>query len=214
MELDDLKAAWAASDARVTRLLAIHERLLRDRQLGKARSALTPYLIERGLEAACAALVVAGCAPVVVAHIGEPRYLVAGGAALLVVVGSLAGCISLLATALGIDYAQPVLAIQRDLEALRRRDARVTAWMILGGICVWAPVGLLALEAIGGPPLLGRVDMAWLAGNLAFGVAVAFAALAWARRSPRRGRFVDALSGRAPRAAAAHLAELATFEAG
>ena len=32
MELDDLKAAWAAHDVRITRLLAIHERLLHDGQ--------------------------------------------------------------------------------------------------------------------------------------------------------------------------------------
>jgi hypothetical protein len=214
MELDELKAAWAAHDARVTRLLAIHEHLLHDRQLGKARRALAPYVVQRALEAVCAAALLVACAPVVVGHAGEPRYLFAGGAALLVVVGALAGCISLLAAALGIDYAQPVLAIQRDLEALRLRDARVTAWAILGGITVWAPIGLVGLEAIGGPPLLGAVDLAWLVVNLALGVAVAIAAIAWAKRSPRRGRLVDALSGRAPRAAAAHLAELAVFEAG
>lgn len=214
MELDDLKAAWAAQDARIARVLAIQEHLLRDRQLGKARRALAPYIVRRAFETAAAAVALAGLASVVARHAAEPRYLLVGGATLVVVAGALAGGIALLAGALGIDYARPVLAIQRDLEALRRREAHVTAWSILGGVVVWLPIGLLGLEAIGGPPLLAAADLAWLVANLAFGVLVTLAAVAWARRSPRRGRLVDALSGRAPRAAANHLAEIAAFEAG
>ena len=60
--------------------------------------------------------------------------------------------------------------------------------------------------------LLGAIDGAWLAANLALGAVAVALAIRWARRSPATGAWVDALSGRALREAARELAELAELE--
>jgi hypothetical protein len=50
MQLDDLKAGWAAHTALLERSLAIDERLLREVMLRKVRISLAPYVLVRALE--------------------------------------------------------------------------------------------------------------------------------------------------------------------
>ena len=66
---------------------------------------------------------------------------------------------------------------------------------------------------------LARANLAWLIANLALGVVVLVLGLAWSKRyverpdlGPRARRLVDAVSGRALRSVAGHLAELSRFE--
>jgi len=219
MELDDLKAAWAAHGAALERSVAISERLLREALLGKVRSALAPYVAWRVLEIVlgAAALVLAGS--VLAAHAGEPRYLLAGGATLAVLAGVTALNARLLALSVGLDYGGPVTAIQRAVERARLAEYRATKWAVLGGVVIWLPAALLLFEAVTGVPAIGLVDPAWLVANLALGAAVLALGLALSRRyverpglGPRARRIVDALSGRSLRAATRHLADLSRFE--
>jgi hypothetical protein len=183
------------------------------------RSALAPYIAWRALEIVlgAAALLLAGS--VLAEHAGEPRYLVAGGATLAILAGVTAVNVRALVLGVQLDYGGPVTAIQRAVEGARLAEYRATKWAVLGGVVIWLPAALLLLEAVTGVPALGRVDLAWLIANLAFGIAVLALGLAWSRRyverpgrGPRARRVVDALSGRSLRAAAGHLAELARFE--
>lgn len=219
MQLDDLKEAWAAHGAVLERSLAINERLLREVMLGKVRSTLAPYVLWRALEVmlGVAGLLLVG--PVLVAHAGEPRYVVAGGALLAYLAGITAVTAHLLVQGARLDYGGPVTAIQRTVEHIKRAEYRATKWAVLGGVVIWAPAVLLLFEAVTGIAALARVDLAWLIGNLGFGIAVLALGLAWSKRyverpdlGPRARRLVDALSGRALRSAAGHLTELARFE--
>jgi hypothetical protein len=219
MELDDMKQVWAAHSAALERSLVISERLLRETMLRKARFALAPYVVWRALEVALGVAAMIVVMRVLVAHLGEPRYLVAVGALAIFTAGITALCARLLVGALTLDHGGAVTAIQRDVERLRRVEYHATKWAVLGGVLVWLPAALVVLEALGGEPLLARVDLAWLIGNLAFGAAVIAVGQLWSRRNverpglgPRAQRIVDAVSGRALRSAAAHLAELARFQ--
>ena len=102
-----------------------------------------------------------------------------------------------------IDFAGPVLAIQRALAEVRVVRARSNRWLLLSAPLLWAlavvvvPHGLVGLDAY-------RVfGFPWVAGNLAVGLAV-MAAAAWAGRrlspSSRGFAFVrwlgDDLTGR------------------
>lgn len=219
MQLDDLKEAWAAHGAALERSLAINERLLRETMLGKVRSTLAPYLLWRALEVALgvAGLLLVG--PVVAAHVGEPRYVVAGGALLGFIAGITALSAYLLIQSAQLDYDGPVTAIQRAIEAIKLAEYRATKWAVLGGVVIWLPALLVLFEAVTGVAALARVDLAWLAGNLGFGIVVLVLGQAWSKRyverpelGPRARRLVDALSGRSLRAVAGHLADLARFE--
>lgn len=219
MQLDDLKQAWAAHGAALERSLAINERLLRETFLGRARSTLAPYVLWRALEVTLGALALLLVAPVVAAHAGEPRYVVAGGALLAYLAGITALSAYLLIGGARLDYDGPVTAIQRSVEHIKRAEYRATKWAVLGGVVIWLPAALLLFEAIAGVPALARADLAWLIANLGFGVVVLALGLLWSRRyverpdlGPRARRLVDALSGRALRSVSRQLGELARFE--
>jgi hypothetical protein len=219
MELDELKRAWAAHGALLEPSLAIDERLLREKMLGKVRFALAPYVLWRALEVALGAAALLAVGPVLADHVGEPRYLVAGGALFVFLAGVTALSAYLMVHGLQLDYDGPVTAIQHDVEHIRLVEYRAIKWAVLGGVVIWLPAALVLFEAATGVDALARVDLPWLALNLVFGLAVLALGQSLSRKyvelpdlsAPAR-RIVDAVSGRGLRAAAGHLAELARFE--
>ena len=172
MQLDDLKAAWAAQGALLERSLAIDERLLRELFLRKVRFALAPFVLVRALEVALGVAALVVVMPALAAHLGEPRYWVAGGALAVYAAGLTWMCAYLLVNALQLDYSGPVTELQRDVERLRRVEYRSFEWALLGGVLVWLPALLIPFEALTGVDALARVDLAYLAGNLVIGLAV------------------------------------------
>jgi len=219
MQLDDLKEAWAGHGAMLERSLAIDERLLREVLLGKVRFALAPYVLWRALEVALGIAALVVVMPVLAAHVAEPRYAVVAGALAVFAAGITALCVYLLVKSLKLDYGGPVTAIQRDVERIRLVEYRALKWAVLGGVVAWLPAALVVFEALSGVDALARIDLAWLIANLLFGLAVLGLGHVLSRRyversdlGPRARRLVEALSGRALRSAAGHLAELARFE--
>lgn len=221
MELDDMKQAWTAQFAGVEQRLATLERHLGQGVRQRLRLTLLPSALVAALEGAIAALALVAVATVLSRHGADPRYLLGGGAAGLVLLGVAVLAVVRLDLCLRLDLAQPVVVIQRDVARLRRVELGATAWALFGGIVVWLPVPLLLLEAVTGAAVLARVDLPYLAANLAFGVLVAVAAAVVARRiaaSPRLrpwlARAADAMSGRGLRRTSAQLAELEQFARG
>jgi hypothetical protein len=219
MELDDMKATWAAHGATLERSLRINERLLRELMLRKTRFALAPYVVWRALEVALGAVMLVAVVRVLAAHITEPRYVVVVGALAAVIAGVTALCAYLLVGALTLDHGGAVTAMQRHVERLKLVEYHAFKWVLLGGVLLWLPAALVLLEVMSGVDLLARVNLRWLVGNLAFGAVVVVAGQVWSWRNverpgrgPRAQRIVDALSGRGLRSAASHLAELAKFE--
>lgn len=219
MQLDDLKEAWAAHGALLERSLAIDERLLRDLLLRKVRFALAPYVVARALEVSLGIATLGFVLPVLARHLGEPRYVVAGGAAALFAVGVTALSAQLLVRALQLDYGGQVTAIRRAIERLRLAEYRAQKWALLGGVVVWLPTLLVLFEVLTGLAPLAHIDLAFLVANLAFGVALLIVGQVLSRKHVERDdlgpwalRVVDALSGRGLRVAASHLAELESFE--
>lgn len=213
---DELRMLWARQRAHrepdvhvdAVALAAVLRRGLRWR--------LGAYAGWRAVELAVATAVAFAAGLVAHRHVDEGRYC-----AIACVVAGHAGGAALLSARLlwrwcALDHAGPVLVLQQAVERLRLAEARAVLWALLGGVVVWLPLPLVLVEALGGPPLLGQVDGAWLAANLAFGLAVLMAAVWWARgatgNSPFAGRLADALAGRSLQRARAALQELAAFE--
>lgn len=218
MPLDDLQRIWASRGAafggKAPRSTPLTGGRLRPRR------ARFGYVLRSRAEAA---LLVAGAGllwPVLVAHREEFRYLGAGGAALVWLLGLAAWLLRLAAQAAAIDFGAAVTAVQRQLGALRLRECHGVKWALLGGVVVWLPLPLLLVEAATGAPLLAAIDGAWLAANLLFGLVLLGLGRRWAsRRLPAVGEgpvvsaLVDALGDRALRRAQQQLDELAAFAA-
>lgn len=219
MQLDDWKGAWAAHGAVLERSLAIDERLLRAVQLRKVRLSLAPYVLGRALEVVLGVALLLAVVPVLVAHVAEPRYVVAGGALAVLTVWLSALCAYLLVSSLQLDYGGPVTVLLRDVERIKLVEYRAFKWALCGGVLCWLPCLLVLFEALTGVDALARVPLPFLVVNLVFGLVVLAAGLVWSKRTVERSdpapwarRLVDALSGRSLRRALGHLAELARFE--
>jgi hypothetical protein len=112
-----------------------------------------------------------------------------------------------------------VTAIQREVERIKLVEYHALKWAVLGGVVAWLPAALISFEAVTSVDALARVNLAYLVGNLVFGLAVLGLGCVLSRRfverpdlGPTARRLVDALSGRALQSATAHLSELARFE--
>jgi len=219
MQLDDLKEAWAAHGTMMERSLAIDERLLREVLLRKVKFALAPHVIWRAVEVAIGITALMATVSVLVAHAGEPRYLMIAGALSVFTLAMTAMTAYLLVSILQLKYDGPVATIQRTVERIKLAEYRVFKWALLGGVVMWLPVLLVLFEALTGVNALGRVNLAWLVANMLFGVAFLAIGQALSKKyverrdlTPWARRLVDALAGRPLQRAADHLAELATFE--
>lgn len=216
MELDDFKSAWKILDARLQRDNALQLQLLRDRKLDKMRSRLRPLfwgqivqmlfalpflLLATALWASqptVSSVIVAG----VVLHAYSVFTIMAAG----VVLGQMSK----------VDYAAPVLEIQKQL--LRVRTLYIRSGMVAGlpWWFLWVVI-LMVLVGLGGGDLLARAPgLVW--SGLGIG-AVGLAATAWFHRWARRperaefGRKMDdSLTGGSLRRAQAELAELVRYE--
>ncbi|MFO1077061.1 MAG: hypothetical protein U1E73_04965 [Planctomycetota bacterium] len=209
MELDDLKDAWTRHGEHVARGDAEGPRRRR------ARLRLVPGLFVRGVEVAAGTALALAVGALLVRHLGELRYLVAGGAVFAWCAWATAASARLGIAGLRVDFAAPIADVQRALAAAQLAEARAVVLAVAGGVLAWLPALLLLFEAVTGVPALGRVDPAYLIANLAVGALVLAAGHRFARRCldadlrPWARALVDALSGAGIRRARAELAELA-----
>ena len=136
MELDDLKSAWHALDARLARHDRLQLELLQERRMDRAHRNLRPLLVGMTLQALLGVgLVVLGVA-CWKQNLDIPGLLAAGIAlhAFGVMNVAFAGMVAGLATTA--DYAAPVLSIQKRLRLLLRLQViNSNAWVRRGGSC-------------------------------------------------------------------------------
>jgi hypothetical protein len=216
-DLDDLKALWAEHDRKLERSLRLNRRLLEEASLGRARSAL-------GRLKALVAIDLAGNAISAVALVAfasafpEPRFVLP---AIVLALGALAlanGNIRQLIAA-RIDPGEPIARAQRRLEELRHLRVKCVRWTLLLAPLAWPPLAIVALKVLFDVDAWIAPGVAWLAANLAFGIAVPV--IAWAvsvrygarwRASRFVGRIANTISGRSLADAARALEAITEFE--
>lgn len=216
MELDDLKSTWQALDRQLQldNTLKLHD--LRERKLDKTRRSLRPLFWGQ------IAQMVFGLAFILLAALlwmSKPEHasaIVAGilvqayGIVTVIAGGAVLGHIS------SIDYAQPVVGIQKQL--LRARTLYIRSGIVAG--LPWWFLWVAILQTLAG---LGDVDLLTQApALLVIGYGIGVVGLLgtwwfhrWARRSERAEfgkKMDDSLSGGSLRKALAQLDELQRFE--
>lgn len=183
MELDDFKAAWNTLDARLARHEHLQHELLRGQQVHRARRNLRPLFAGMVLQAVLGlGLVLLGVA-CWKQNIGTTGLFIAGVSlhAFGVMHIAFAGIIAGLASTM--DYASPVLAIQKRLRLLLRMqvlnsDACGMPWWVMWVVVV---VGFAGLS----PGQAGGVTPAWVWTSLAVGGAGLAGTWIWSARARR-----------------------------
>lgn len=216
MELDDFKSAWQSLDRRLQldHTLKLHE--LRERKLDTARGSLRPLFWGQvaqmlfGLPFILLATLLWMSRPEHASSIVAGVLVHAYGVLAIVAGGLVLGALR------AVDYAAPVLEIQRKL--LRARTLYIRSGMVAGlpWWFLWVPI-LQVLAGLGDADLLANAPaLVW--GGYGLGIAGLLGTgwfHRWARRPERAafGRKMDAsLSGGSLRKALAQLDELQRFE--
>ena len=212
MELDEMKQTWAAMELRLDGMEALLRRDSRERRTGRARAALRPLFWGQSLQLAIGCVLMVCGALLWATHLHQPDVLVCG------LVAHAYGLLLTIFSARNlylihrIDYAAPVLDIQRRIAELRAFRVRVeTPINAVAGCFIWIPVLWVNL-ALYGINLWSPGFIRWA---LASGVAglLAAAVVVWVMRRLGYGRKIDeASAGRSIVRAQAAIHEIARFE--
>lgn len=204
MNYDELEQAWRGLGERLDRCQLSIDRQRRRDALGAARARLRLLSLGQLVQLAIGALIVLSAGGYWWARLDQPHLAVYGIAIHLYGLGLLIAAGMQLAALMRIDYRAPVLAVQRQLLALRRLRASADRWLLVAGFVVWVPFVFAVLAAAGLDVWLSRpAVVGW---NLAAGVALA--ALAGWLTLRYRSAFERDAAGRSLREAQAELAEL------
>ena len=216
-ELDELKVAWRALEQHLDREHQLNFARFKHERLVRVRGALRPLAIGQATQALCGGLLIAWCAPFWIAHRAELHLLASGlfghayGITLLVL------ALSDLIAISRVDYAAPVLAIQKQLVQLRARRVR---WAPFHGIVAcfsWIPLLLILVRQAGADVWAEHpeaVGWSFASGFVCLALLLAFMARS---RRPQRAALAktldDGAAGQSVSRAQAMLDEIARFEA-
>lgn len=147
MELDDMKLAWQSVEQRLDAQEAFGQRLWCERRLDKLRHGLRPLFWGQSAQIAFGFLMMLWGVSFWTSHLDVVQVfwcgMVVQASGLVMIVLA----IRLLLLAQGLDFATPVLDIQRRLARMRVWRVKVEApLMVLMGSFVWIPVLLMLVQ--------------------------------------------------------------------
>jgi hypothetical protein len=219
MELDDLKEKWAQNNRKLEASMRLNTALLAQMNLGKTESSLKRLSMGVWLEQVLTLFVIVLLGSFAADHIHEPRFfipaLMLGVYAIILFVARVRELLDIA----NVDYAEPVITIQKRLEELRLRRVRTTIARLLLGPLMWLPVLIVVLRGFFGIDVYAAASLSWFVGNLLFGLAVIPIAILLARRygylfkrSSLFRSLADDIAGRSLAAALDSLDTLRRFE--
>jgi len=215
-ELDELKLAWRALERCLDRQHALSFARFKHERLTRVRGALRPLAIGQGIQALCGALVIAWSAPFWVEHRAELHLLAAGLFGHAYGIGLIALAARDLIAISAIDYAAPVLAIQKQLAELRARRVRWAPIHGIVGCFSWIPFLLMIFERLGADVWARKPSVVgWFFASGFVCLVALLAFIAWSRR-PQRATLArkldDGAAGVSLNRAQAMVDEIARFE--
>jgi len=216
-DLDELKTLWEQHDRALQSLVAINHRLLDSSVLTRARSAMQRLVAFLAIEAIVLGAVILALGTFVAAHVDAPRLAVSGAITGVYSIAAFAALIAQLVLIRRIDYSGPVTAIQVELERVRVLRSRSIQALVVAGTVIWLPITIVLLLALG-IDASSVLEPAFVAANVAFGVAVLGLVLWLSRRfadsrqaAPALRRLMRELAGYNLSAASGALRSIAEF---
>lgn len=214
MELDDMKLAWQSLDHRLEKQHALNVQVFRDTRLDKMRRGLRPLIWGQALQMIIGISGLLVLAPIWIAHWHDPAVLMAGVVMHVYCVGLIVFGGVVQVTIARLDYAAPVLLIQRQLLKLRRTYGIGGAVVV--GLPWWFLTAPLLVVLTRGAIMQNAPAVIWL--QLAIGAGGLLATWwfhRWAHR-PERATLArsldDSAAGGSIRRAEAAMHDIARFE--
>lgn len=219
MELDEMKSAWQALGVQLERQNALHLQLFRQGRADRLRRHLRPLLWGQSLQIALGIAIMLWGISFWSTHMRLWQAMACGIAMQLFGTLAFAFPIRLLAMQQGIDYAAPVVEIQRRLVRMRAWRVKVEApvFAVVGGV-IWILALLMWAQYEGDRVGLNLWQhlrpgvMVWLLLTTGVSVGVVFLARAVARKLGHGRWLENSLAGGSIVKAEAALAEIVRFE--
>jgi hypothetical protein len=208
MELDELKQRWAEHDRKLDLSIRLNRQLMRDTYTRRAKWALWRLAAMLALGSIFMLAVIVSLGRFIALNWSTPRFSLPAVVLDLMAIAVLAALNAQIGMALSIDYTQPIAAIQKRLETLRKFRIRYTQAIILTATLTWAPIFSVVMGGVLG------LGIRWILINVAFGLAVpALVIWVFQKFAPRMSQqFLKELAGYNLNAASGFLTTLAEFE--
>lgn len=216
-ELDELKATWRAVNRNLERqhALALHQ--FKESKLSRFRTGFRRLLVGQIIQLICGVVLSIFAGSFWVDHIRVPHLVFYGvslhayGIMFIVFAARDLFLISRL------DYAAPVLALQKQIADLRAWHVRAALWFGVAGCFIWIPLMLILFYKLGADVWVRNPDVVgWFILSGFVCVGILYGIIRWSRR-PGRETFAKSLrnssAGRSVNRAQALLDEIARFEA-
>ena len=147
MELDELKASWQALDRRVTEISAVNARLVNEAQTRKARWRLLPLFLNALFGLIGGGIFAGIFARFWIAHWTTTSLVVSGMLLHAMSVGVVIASVMQILIIARINYAQPVVTIQRYLALLRAWSLRSFRWTWMGMFLLWPALLIVIVQS-------------------------------------------------------------------
>ena len=170
MELDDMKTMWNAYDRKLDTSIRLSTRLLNAPVLRKAQTAMMRLRIMLQIELTLALVATAGLGWFTWTHILHPRFVFPG---LLLMIGAIvlvSTYVRRIMAIRAIDFGGAIVAMQKQLEAIRIAEIRATKWTLLLAPLAWTPFLIVLFQGLFGVDVYAVFPRAWLTGNVLFGL--------------------------------------------
>ena len=213
-ELDDLKAVWQTLNRNLERQTALSLHQFKENKLARFRSGLRPLVVGQLLLLIIGVVITAVSAQFWVTHLGSPLLVTCG---LLLHAWGIMFIVFAARDLLlirRIDYAAPVIDIQKQLAELQAWHIRAAIWHGFTGSVMWLPVIIVLLHGLGanvGSPKPQKI--VWLVSTVAVCLLFNYGLMRLARTSGKCGQALRrSWIGSAVIRAQAALDEIAQFE--
>jgi hypothetical protein len=183
MELDELKHQWQELDRKLDRSLALNIRMLTETHTRSSKLRLLPLLLLQPVQMAIGAALVIYFARFWLVNLDSLALAISGIALHALSIGLIVDAVMRTLLIVRINYAAPVVTIQRYLALLRRWEVRSFNWAWMG--CWLASPAMLLV----GVKLVAGIDLwqvwpgavMWTAAAGVAGAALSLAGERWAR---------------------------------
>lgn len=213
-ELDDLKSTWQTLNRNLERQNALSFHEFKERKQTRLRSAFRPLVTGQVIQIIAGALLALIGGSFWVDHLGVAPLMISG------IFLHLYGIMFIILAARDLyliqklDYAAPVLVLQKQLAALRTWHLRAAAWNGFLGSVVWLPVMIIILHSLGAKRWIdNQSTLLWLVLSAIVCLALNWGLLRLARSPGKCGLSLRrSFIGRSVNRAQTMLDEIALFE--
>ncbi len=187
MELDDFKTAWQSLDRRLAEQNALSFTLYKETKLTQVKATLRPLLIGQVVQLIAGIAMNFLFAPFWVDNLDKPHLMLCGMALHAYGIMFIVLAARELYVINGIDYAAPVLGIQKQLADLRTWRIRIAPIFAVTGSVIWIPLMLVIFAWLGADVWTTDPNVVyWFFASALISLAIVFGIIFWLRRPNRR----------------------------